>query len=588
MRQSQTKPANLSHYILLLMISVIPLLFTLPLAVIDIDSAQYAEIAREMLQRGEYFILKDNGRAYLDKPILTFWTIALSFKLFGINNFAFRIPAILITFLASWSIFHITSLISGPGKGSLLNRPWIAAITYLSAPGVYSMVVDPKIDVYLTAFLVFTHHAYYLGVKRNKNWYYLMYLFMGLGFITKGPISAVIPAISIGGDILMRRDFQRLREMKLLAGIPLLALFPGIWSYFLYQEYSSYGPVFFLWIQSFGRFYRKMYDQKLDPVFFYSNFAWAFGVFILPMAVFLWQRLRIEKNQLHLIESVKSFLRDIKENKFKDRDFVIPFWLFLFLFLISFSRFQLPQYIFWILPAAAVYFSGMMEKFLTENLQVNQRLNYVSFLLVPAGFILLIVILPIYTIEMSVFYGIVLVLFAFIVYFIFAFIFALKEKFFFLPVIVAGLFFTIFSLFLYPELLKYQPSEEVGKVIQKLEPGKDRVYTFFLSSSKRSYAFYSRRLTKMLYDRESFYATVKADGTRLVLMPGEMLPLFAKYFGKLEIEEVGRYKSYKVATPTVEFFNRLEREGGFLLKPILLIRVKYDEAKKEEMPTFVI
>ena len=59
------------------------------------------------------------------------------------------------------------------------------------------MLVDPKIDVYLVVYLTFAFHAYYLGVKKNANWFYLMYLFVSMGFITKGPISMVIPALAI-------------------------------------------------------------------------------------------------------------------------------------------------------------------------------------------------------------------------------------------------------------------------------------------------------------------------------------------------------------------------------------------------------
>ena len=71
-------------YILVLTVSISPILLTIPFDVIDIDSAQYAEIAREMVTNNEYFFLRDNGKQYLDKPILTFWSIALFFKLFGI------------------------------------------------------------------------------------------------------------------------------------------------------------------------------------------------------------------------------------------------------------------------------------------------------------------------------------------------------------------------------------------------------------------------------------------------------------------------------------------------------------------------
>lgn len=181
-----------------LLISILPLLLTLPLDVIDIDSSQYAEISREMVEGGNPFFIRDNGRRYLDKPILTFWKISLSFLVFGYQNFAFRLPALLFTFLSFWGIFKLTELYSGSRL-----RAWISVFLYSLSPGLYSMVVDPKIDVYLTPYLILVHTFYYLGFKKNRNFYYLMYFAMGLGFITKGPISMVIPALSIGGDILL-------------------------------------------------------------------------------------------------------------------------------------------------------------------------------------------------------------------------------------------------------------------------------------------------------------------------------------------------------------------------------------------------
>ena len=77
-------------YFLILVVAIIPVIMTLPFDVIDIDSAQYAEIAREMVTNNEYFFLRDIGKQSLHKPKLTFWSIAVSFKLFGITKYTFR------------------------------------------------------------------------------------------------------------------------------------------------------------------------------------------------------------------------------------------------------------------------------------------------------------------------------------------------------------------------------------------------------------------------------------------------------------------------------------------------------------------
>jgi 4-amino-4-deoxy-L-arabinose transferase-like glycosyltransferase len=201
-------------FIFFIFLLSLPYLTTLSIDVIDIDSAQYAEIVREMVETGVYDNIQDNGRKYLDKPILTFWTILPFFEFFGANNFSYRLPAILITLLSCLSLYY-TVLITSENKRRALFAVWI----YLLLPGLYAMVVDPKIDVYLTAYLIFSHMFYYMGRIKNTNWFFAMYFSIGLGFITKGPISLVIPFISIGLDILFRRDWKLLTKMKIPQGV---------------------------------------------------------------------------------------------------------------------------------------------------------------------------------------------------------------------------------------------------------------------------------------------------------------------------------------------------------------------------------
>ncbi|EMF97913.1 hypothetical protein LEP1GSC123_4084 [Leptospira borgpetersenii str. 200701203] len=87
------RPISIRVLFVLLIVSVLPLILTLPLDVIDIDSSQYAEISREMVEGGNPFFIRDNGRKYLDKPILTFWKISLSFScsVIKISRFVFRL-----------------------------------------------------------------------------------------------------------------------------------------------------------------------------------------------------------------------------------------------------------------------------------------------------------------------------------------------------------------------------------------------------------------------------------------------------------------------------------------------------------------
>ncbi len=559
-------PTEKIFYRLLILISSLPLLFTLPLDVIDIDSAQYAEIGRQMSNSGNFFTLIDNGRRYLDKPILTFWTIASSFQIFGLNNIAFRLPALLLSFLSVYSIFCITKLVWQNER-----QAYLSAIIYLITPGFYAMVVDPKIDVYLVSYLVFTYHFYYLGRKKNPNYYYLMYLMMSLGFITKGPISVVIPALSIGGDILFRRDWKLLLSMKIFPGIFVLISLPAFWCILLYRDFNSYGPSFFLWIQSFGRFYKEMYNIKFDPFYFYKSFSWAFMSGVVPILLYIVFRAVRYYRSL----GWKEILRKIKNNEYFAVDFVVPFWVFLFLFLISFSRYPLPQYIYWILPGAALYFGRVAEESLFSSVTKRMRPSFMV-----AGIIYLVgyCLLPIFVSEVGILYPVF-----FFVGLIFVFLLAQ-----FIPIELlltvtgAALFYGAISLVYYPLLTTYQPSKEMGAKIQELEPNEPVLYTFRLSNSKRSFAFYSNRNFRNIYDMETLESLWKDHPERLVVVPSEHIGLIREATGlRYEIETVMERDSYKVATPTIAFLKKQTRP--LVTKKISLIWLKKHQGKPEKL-----
>lgn len=561
MKESLSPSERIFYRILLLMASL-PILFTLPLDVIDIDSAQYAGISRELVLSNDFFTLIDNGRRYLDKPILTFWTIATSFFFFGINNIAFRIPAIFLSLLSVYSIYRITLLAGGKER-----QGYLASIAYLLAPGFYAMVVDPKIDVYLTAYLVFTYHFYYLGRKQNPNYFYLMYLMMSMGFITKGPISVVIPALSIGGDILFRRDWKLLLSMRIPTGIFVLVSLPALWCYYLYQNFNSYGPVFFLWIQSFGRFYREMYDVKFDPFYFYKSFSWAFFSGLVPMVVYLF----FHSYQYIKTLGWKEILRKIRSNEYKDVDFVIPFWVFLFLFLISFSRYPLPQYTYWVLPGAALYFGKIMEESLFQSNVARLR---PSFLIAGLVYLVGYFLIPVFVSDVGILYyvfGAIGILFI-----------LLSAQLIPLEILVtlvgATLFFCAISLQFYPLLTSYQPSREFGAKIKELEPGEPVVYTFWMSNSKRSYGFYAERNFRNIYDKEKLDRLWAEKPERLMILPSEKLAQLQEMAGKdYQIVPVLEKESFKVATPTIAFLKKETR--NLVTKKISLVWVKKMQGK---------
>jgi 4-amino-4-deoxy-L-arabinose transferase-like glycosyltransferase len=544
-------------FALLYAFALLPAFFALPLDLIDIDTAQYAEITREMVETGNYLHLKDNGKKYLDKPILTFWTIAGFFKFFGIGEIQFRLPALLALLITSLSVAYTAFLIWRNER-----KAFLAGLFYICIPGSFAIVLNPLIDIYLCMYLALIHLTYYLGVKQNKNWFLLMYWFAGMGFITKGPISVVIPIISIAGDLFFRRDWKRLSDMKLYLGIPIVAILPTIWSLLLYQEYSDYGPYFFLWQQSFGRFYDKIYNQRFDPFYFYSNLLW--GVF--PFAGYLLYA--VYRSIRDFLKTNKPFLLSIKNKwneEWRKKDFVIGFWVFLFIFFISFSRFQLPQYTYWVLPGASIFLAGFVESFPRNSLGSMKNLLFHFPAALSIAFIL---VVPFLVIDTNLNYWItVLLCFGFGV-----FIYIKTKEDILINIIPMVTAMILVSLFIFPELLKYQPSKEMGQTIRKLEPNKTFFYAFGLSHSKRSYEFYSTRLMRNFFDKSQLENELQSGDFRLIITPLEYSHfLMEKVKGDYKFEILEDRPAHKIATLSQKFLKKTSRESS--AKRILLVKL---------------
>ena len=73
----------------------------------DTTEARYAEMARKMVELNDWITpFIDYGVPYWGKPPMSFWSAAISIKLFGVNEFAVRFPALLLLVLLSWFVFE--------------------------------------------------------------------------------------------------------------------------------------------------------------------------------------------------------------------------------------------------------------------------------------------------------------------------------------------------------------------------------------------------------------------------------------------------------------------------------------------------
>ncbi len=157
----------------------------------DWDEINFAESAREMLVSGNYQQVQINFEPFTEKPPLFFWLQALSMKLFGVNEFAARLPNALVGIITLMIIFRLGSKLYNRKTGWL----WVLFTSGSFTPHLYfkSGIIDPLYNLFI--FLAIIQLFYYLMAKELKHVIWLG-IFMGLATITKGPVAIIIVSLS--------------------------------------------------------------------------------------------------------------------------------------------------------------------------------------------------------------------------------------------------------------------------------------------------------------------------------------------------------------------------------------------------------
>ncbi|MRJ05967.1 MAG: phospholipid carrier-dependent glycosyltransferase [Epsilonproteobacteria bacterium] len=154
----------------------------------DLDEGAFGEATREMLVNHNFITTYLNGELRFDKPILIYWLQALSVSIFGLTDWAFRLPSALAT--TGWGvvIYLFTSRLWGERRGVWATIIFISSlqIGLIGKAGIADALLNLWLAVAgLSLFL-------YLREKREK-WLLLTFGAVGLGFLTKGPVAILVP-----------------------------------------------------------------------------------------------------------------------------------------------------------------------------------------------------------------------------------------------------------------------------------------------------------------------------------------------------------------------------------------------------------
>jgi 4-amino-4-deoxy-L-arabinose transferase-like glycosyltransferase len=352
------KDTNKLFYLVLFVLALIVNFSGLNVRFFTDDPGLYASVAKNLIYKKDFFQLFTYNLDWLDKPHFPFWVIALSFKLFGISVWAYRLPALL---------FFLASL----GYTFLFTRKYynrdiaaIAVLILMTAQHILLSNTDVRAEPYLMALLVGgIYHISRLRERFSFTQLFLAAILTACAVMTKG-IFAIIPIYgALLGELVFQKKLTHIFQLRWLWLLLLTFIFTLPEFYALYLQFDLHpektvfgthqvsGIKWFLWDSQFGRFVNNgpISHRVSGSIFFYLHtLLWAFAPWCLLFYYAVYS-------------DIKGLF-----NRQKRAEYYSLCGGLILLLLFSLSRFQLPFYTNAVFPLFAIITAPVCYKRLSK------------------------------------------------------------------------------------------------------------------------------------------------------------------------------------------------------------------------------
>lgn len=514
------------------------------------DASLYASIAKTMVLQNDYVNLYFLGDDWLDKPHLPFWLTAISFKIFGFSNFAYKIPAILVFYMGVLYTFKFAK------NNYNIDVAWLSVLILITSFHSVLSNFDVRAEPYLTGFIITATYYFDVYIKKNKfKHLVLATLFAAFAVMTKGLFALMPIVFGFGLYFILQKKWKELFSFKWIIATFLLFIFIIPELYCLYVQFDLHpekivfgqknvsGIKFFFWDSQFGRFLNSGPIKGNGSIFFFLHtILWAFFPWAIVFYVALINKLE-SKVQLQKTELITIFgtLGTI--------------------LIFSLSKFQLAHYTNIVFPFMAI----VTANFLNEK---RDTIFQKKWFLIQYWFQIVLVIAAIcfvifLKLKVSIVYFISIGFLIFIKFWLYKLsIYKLHAKLFNLVLVSVFFYGFLFTVF-YKTILKYQANVMAAKFVNEHFDGKATA----LKTNKTlfDFDFYTDKTTTFIdlneIEKSSKYPMYVSENELNIIKENH-----------IQFDTIQTFSSFHISKLSIKFLNEKTREST--LEKKYLIKIK--------------
>ncbi|MGA8152535.1 MAG: glycosyltransferase family 39 protein [Terriglobales bacterium] len=313
------------------------------------DEPRYAQVAREMLSRHDWVTPTLGGKPWLEKPPLYYWQAILAYSIFGVSDWAARLPSAVD---ATLMVVAVYAFLRRFRPGYHLDGALITA----SAAGVIGFARAASTDMPLAAMVTLSLLAWYAWYESgSKRLLAMAYVFLALAALAKGPVAPLLAGVIVALVAAAKGEYRLIGRTLWVPGILLFCVIALPWYISVQVRNPEFFRVFILQ-HNLARFGSNLYHHK-EPFWYY-----------LPVVMLGWVPWTVFALAA-LGQSVRAWGAEGREMLGSESalNAFLLIWLVVPVLFFSFSQSKLPGYIVPALPAGTILLAEYIRQHLTEN-----------------------------------------------------------------------------------------------------------------------------------------------------------------------------------------------------------------------------